>query len=223
MAKFLDTTGCSYHFQQLVNNANEKLILLTPLLKISGEIRQSLEDKDRLRIDIRIIHGKNELQQKEDDWLRSLQSVRLNFCENLHVRCCLNENEAIITSMNFYEFSQVNHEMGMYVSRTEEPELYQDIYDETMKLARVSNNRLAKFVIRNAYTAAMAFFCENPYGSIDVNKLESVGLLISEGVKFTIVQPDQHNLLMTASHVNGDKIYSTGRKENGNITSEPGT
>ncbi|MGE0085457.1 MAG: phospholipase D family protein [Desulfococcaceae bacterium] len=140
MAKFLDTTGISYHLQQLINNANEKLILISPFLKINERIRQSLEDKDRLKIDIRIIYGKNELQPDENNWLKSLQSVRSSFCKNLHAKCYMNENEAIITSMNLYEFSQVNNnEMGIYVSKTEDSEMYQDIYNETMRLLRISD------------------------------------------------------------------------------------
>jgi len=140
MAKFLDTTGVSYHLQQLINNANEKLILISPFLKINERIRQSLEDKDRLKIDIRIIYGKNELQPDENNWLKSLQSVRSSFCKNLHAKCYMNENEAIITSMNLYEFSQVNNnEMGVYVSKSEDSKMYQDIYNETMRLVRISD------------------------------------------------------------------------------------
>lgn len=62
MAKFLDTTVVSYHLQQLINRSNEKLVLISPYLKINERIKQSLEDKDRLKIDIRVIYGKNELQ-----------------------------------------------------------------------------------------------------------------------------------------------------------------
>ena len=100
MAKFLDTTGVSYHLQQLINNANGKLILISPYLKINDRIKQSLEDKDRFKLDIRLIYGKNELQPEENNWLRSLQSVRSSFCENLHAKCYLNESQAIVTSMN---------------------------------------------------------------------------------------------------------------------------
>jgi hypothetical protein len=45
MAKFLDTTGVSYHLQQLINNANERLILISPFLKINERIKQSLEKR----------------------------------------------------------------------------------------------------------------------------------------------------------------------------------
>jgi hypothetical protein len=67
-----------------------------------------------------------------------IQSVRTSFCENLHAKCYLNESEALVTSMNLYEFSQVNnHEMGIYVGRASDPQLYDAIYDEARRLIRI--------------------------------------------------------------------------------------
>ena len=140
MAKFLDTTGVSYHLQQLINNSNEKLILISPFLQLNDRLKQSLEDKDRLKIDVRIIYGKSELQPAENNWLKSLRSIRTSFCQNLHAKCYLNENSAIITSMNLYEFSQINNnEMGIYIDKTEDEQLYIDVYTEAMKLVRISD------------------------------------------------------------------------------------
>ena len=63
MAKFLDTTGVSYHLQQLINRANERLILISPFLKINDRIKQSLADKNLMKIDIRVVYGKNEIER----------------------------------------------------------------------------------------------------------------------------------------------------------------
>ena len=140
MAKFLDTTGVSYHLQQLINKANEKLVLISPFLKINERIKQSLEDKNRMKIDIRVIYGKNELQPEENNWLKSMTSIRSSFCKDLHAKCYLNESEAIITSMNLYEFSQVNNnEMGIYVVKEIDPMLYNEIYEEVKRLIRISD------------------------------------------------------------------------------------
>ena len=129
MAKFLDTTGVSYHLQQLINNATEKLILISPYLKLNERLKQSLEDKDRMKIDVRIIYGKSELHPAENNWLKSLRSIRTSFCQNLHAKCYLSENGAIITSMNLYDFSQINNnEMGVYIDKTEDEQLYTDVY-----------------------------------------------------------------------------------------------
>jgi len=140
MVNFLDTTGVSYQLQQLINNANEKLILISPYLKLNERLKQSLEDKDRMKIDVRIIYGKSELEPAQNNWLKSLRSIRTSFCQNLHAKCYLSENGAIITSMNLYEFSQINNnEMGVYVDRTEDEKLYTDIYTEAMRLVRISD------------------------------------------------------------------------------------
>jgi phosphatidylserine/phosphatidylglycerophosphate/cardiolipin synthase-like enzyme len=140
MAKFLDTTGVSYHLQQLINKANEKLVIISPYLKINDRIKQSLEDKNRMKIDIRVVYGKNDLQPEENNWLKSMTSIRSSFCKDLHAKCYLNENEAILTSMNLYEFSQINNnEMGIHIDKSVDPELYKDIYEEAQRLIRISD------------------------------------------------------------------------------------
>lgn len=140
MAKFLDTTGISYHLEQIIKNSNERLVLISPFLKINDRIKELLEDKDRLKIDIRVIYGKNELQPEENNWLKSKNSIRTSFCKNLHAKCYMNEKEALITSMNLYEFSQANNnEMGIYVSKNDDDKLFNDIYSETARLIRISD------------------------------------------------------------------------------------
>jgi hypothetical protein len=139
MAKFLDTTGISYHLEQIIKNADVRLVLISPFLKINDRIKELLEDKDRLKIDIRVIYGKNELQPEENNWLKSKNSIRTSFCKNLHAKCYMNEKEALITSMNLYEFSQANNnEMGIYVIKEDDSELFNDIHKEANRLIRIS-------------------------------------------------------------------------------------
>ena len=48
--------------------------------------------------------------------------------------------ELFITSLNLYEFSQVNNnEMGVAVSRSEDSELYREAYDEAQRIIRISD------------------------------------------------------------------------------------
>jgi len=139
MATFLDTAGLGHYLQKLINDANEKLILISPYLKISDRLKQSLTDKDRMKIDIRIIYGKDELQPAEHNWLKSMLSIRISFCQNLHAKCYLNEKAAIITSMNLYDFSQINNnEMGIHVTKENDSDLYKSIFDEVQRLLTVS-------------------------------------------------------------------------------------
>ena len=139
MAEFLTTTGVSYRLEEIIKSATERLVIISPFLRVNERIKELLEDKDRLKIDVRVIYGKNELQPEENNWLESMTSIRTSFCKNLHAKCYLNENEALLTSMNLYEFSQINNnEMGLIVAREKEPELYNEILQESMRIVRVS-------------------------------------------------------------------------------------
>ncbi|MEZ5336293.1 MAG: phospholipase D family protein [Methanolobus sp.] len=139
MADFLDTSGVTYHLEKLIKNADEKIVLISPYLKINDRIKELIEDKNRMKIHIEVVYGKNELQPDENNWLKSLDFVRTGFCKNLHAKCYLNEKEALVTSMNLYKFSQQNNnEMGIYVSKEDDPKLYEDINTEAKRLFRIS-------------------------------------------------------------------------------------
>lgn len=140
MAKFLNTSGTTYHLEELIKNASDRLIIISPYLKLSERIKELLEDRNRLKIDIRIVYGKNDLQPEEINWLKNLTFIRTSFCKNLHAKCYLNENECIITSLNLYEFSQVNNnEMGVLIYRNEDAKLYADTYEEAQRIIRISD------------------------------------------------------------------------------------
>lgn len=139
MAKFLNTSATNYYLEELIKQTQERLIIISPYLKFNNRIKELLADKDRMKIDVRIIYGKNQLAPQEINWLRSLEFVRTSFCQNLHAKCYINEQTAIITSMNLYDFSQINNnEMGVFIEREQEPDLYRDTYEEAQRLIRVS-------------------------------------------------------------------------------------
>jgi phosphatidylserine/phosphatidylglycerophosphate/cardiolipin synthase-like enzyme len=140
MAKFLNTSATNYYLEELIKQTRERLIIISPFLKFNDRIKELLIDKDRMKIDVRLVYGKSELAPQEINWLRSLEFVRTSFCQNLHAKCYVNEQAAIITSMNLYDFSQVNNnEMGVYIQREQEPDLYRETYDEAQRLIRVSD------------------------------------------------------------------------------------
>lgn len=140
MAKFLNTSATNYYLEELIKQTRERLIVISPFLKFNDRIKELLADKDRMKIDVRLVYGKSELAPQEINWLRSLEFVRTSFCQNLHAKCYVNEQVAIITSMNLYDFSQVNNnEMGVYIQREHEPDLYRETYEEAQRLIRVSD------------------------------------------------------------------------------------
>ena len=139
MAKFLNTTGISYHLEELIKNTNDRLILISPYLQFHKRVKDHLENLNVLKRDIRIIYRENKLQVEESNWLESQIGIRTSLCNSLHAKCYLNEKEAIVTSMNLYSFSQQNNdEMGIYVTKDNDSDLYNDIFNEVQRLLTIS-------------------------------------------------------------------------------------
>lgn len=140
MAKFLNTSATNYFLEELIKDAKDRLILISPYLKLNDRVKELLADKNRLKIDVRMVYGKSELQPAEISWLREQTYIRTSFCKNLHAKCYLNEELCIVTSLNLYEFSQVNNnEMGILIRRSEDSELYRDAYEEAQRIIRISD------------------------------------------------------------------------------------
>ena len=55
MAKFLNTSGTTYYLEELIKNAQERLYLISPYLKLNDRVKELLEDKDRMKSDVRIV------------------------------------------------------------------------------------------------------------------------------------------------------------------------
>jgi phosphatidylserine/phosphatidylglycerophosphate/cardiolipin synthase-like enzyme len=140
MAKFLNTSATNYFLEEMIKGASDRLILISPFLKLNDRMKELLADKNRLKIDVRIVYGKSELQPHEIEWLRGLTYIRTSFCKNLHAKCYMNEEMCIVTSLNLYEFSQVNNnEMGILIQRGEDGQLYKDAYEEAQRIIRISD------------------------------------------------------------------------------------
>jgi phosphatidylserine/phosphatidylglycerophosphate/cardiolipin synthase-like enzyme len=139
MAKFLNTTGVSYHLEVLIKGTRDRLILISPYLQFTERIKEHLSNLNIQKRDIRIVYRENKLQLEENNWLESQIGIRTSLCKNLHAKCYINENEAIITSMNLYEFSQQNNnEMGIYISKAEDTDLYNATMEEVQRLLTIS-------------------------------------------------------------------------------------
>ncbi len=139
MAKFLNTTGVSYHLEELIKNTKDRLILISPYLQFHKRVKDHLENLNIQKRDIRIIYRENKLQLEESNWLESQIGIRTSVCNSLHAKCYINENEAIVTSMNLYSFSQQNNdEMGIHVTKENDGDLYDDILNEVQRLLTIS-------------------------------------------------------------------------------------
>ena len=132
MATFHTRKGIVYHLDKIIEEAARELILISPYIKADNETKDLLKNKTR-GTTVQVVYGKKELKPSEKSFFDSLGIVTF-FLENLHAKCYLNENEALLTSMNLHKFSQEhNDEMGILVSRHDDAELYEAIHRQAMR------------------------------------------------------------------------------------------
>lgn len=172
MAKFLNTSAINYFLEELIKNAKDRLILISPFLKLNDRIKELLEDKNRLKIDVRIVYGKSELQPNEINWLKGLAYIRTSYCKNLHAKCYLNEEVCIISSLNLYEFSQINNnEMGVLIDRMEDAEVYKGAYEEAQRIIRISDEVRISLEVVDRETEVSTTNEEEKVGKLSTSRL----------------------------------------------------
>jgi phosphatidylserine/phosphatidylglycerophosphate/cardiolipin synthase-like enzyme len=140
MAKFLSTTSLNFYLEELIKKSTKNLILISPYLKINTRLKELLEFKSNSDLKVRIVYGKKEMAQLELDWLARQRHIEVRFCKNLHAKCYMNDANAIISSLNLYEFSQINNnEMGVLVTRSADTEAFTDAFEEVSRILRISD------------------------------------------------------------------------------------
>lgn len=204
MAKFLNTSATNYFLEELVKSARDRLILISPFLRLNDKMKELLADKNRLKIDVRIVYGKSELQPEEINWLKELTYLRTSFCKNLHAKCYLNEELCIITSLNLYDFSQINNnEMGVLIRRVEDPELYKEAYEEAQRIIRISDEIRISVETVEKESEPVAEIEETTKDKLTTSKLASkIGVktndLIDKLIKLGYLEVREGKLYITA-------------------------
>lgn len=200
MADFLDTTAISFQIERLLKTARQRIILISPYLKLRPRVRQLVEDAVRMNVSVRVVYGKKE-ECNGADQLRDLPGVKVTFCKNVHAKCYLNEQTGIITSLNLYDFSEAkNQEMGVLFDRSIDHGLYQQASEEADRIIRISGG----FEVQHAPSAPTCVEEATPaYGKLTTAKL---------AVKLGVQTTQLFNKLIGRGYLelrDGDKPYIT--------------
>lgn len=151
MAKFLDTMEITSSIGRILKNAKDKVILVSPYIDICSRYKSLIEEKNEDHVQVILVWGKKKKQLKFDNeakkWIKSMDFVDEIYYKDLHAKCYLNEEEAIITSMNLYEASQKNVEMGVLLTKNDDAEAYDALWKEVKRLIKDKPNLI--FIQRN--------------------------------------------------------------------------
>lgn len=144
MAKFLTTKHISSELEELIQEADKRLYLVSPYLKLSKDFQELINSRNKNEKKTIIIYGKSDLTPEHLKFLTGLRHVYLKFHENLHAKCYLNDTKLIITSLNFYEYSMIhNKEMGVLYDTTNiaDKEIYTKAFEHVKFIEDNSNDK----------------------------------------------------------------------------------
>jgi phosphatidylserine/phosphatidylglycerophosphate/cardiolipin synthase-like enzyme len=188
MARFLNTRKAVSEIEDLIKNAGERLILVSPYLKLSKDFKELLtyrNSKDKVTT---IIFGKQELNPDEMKFLQSLRFVILKYNEDLHAKCYVNDDKMVITSLNLYAFSMANNkEMGVFIDKNDPSD--SELFNEAFKEVDYINETSQRFELSAPKPQP---FIKQPNSKPTTNK--QTGYCIRTGVEipFNIEKPFCH-------------------------------
>lgn len=116
MAKFLKGNALNAAIEEIFDECEKQLIIVSPFIKLHSRFINSLKAKKGLdKLEIKILFGKNEkdisksFNQEDFDFIKEFPNIEIRYNEHLHAKYYSNENKAVLSSMNLYEYSQNNN------------------------------------------------------------------------------------------------------------------
>lgn len=139
MAKHLNTPELYYHFEQLVLSSKKELILICPQLILNNRIKHNLEQLNEKKVQVKIAFNESYLHDSTIKWYNNQKNIKAIQFDEINATIYLNENQAIVTSMN--PSSCGGHdllEIGILVSKKEDKKLYNSILAQAKHLLSCS-------------------------------------------------------------------------------------
>lgn len=129
--EILGTTKISYEIERILEDSEKFLILVSPYLKFNHRLKVRLSDAFKRTEKTFILFRENELKKEDFNWLKSFKNLELIPLKNLHAKIYANEEDCLVSSMNLYEYSQINnHEIGILIDRYEDDYEYKETFNE---------------------------------------------------------------------------------------------
>ncbi len=131
MVNFLKTNELSVAIENLITNSKDRLYLISPYFALSPMMKRAIQKLDNTNAQITVVCRKEEKMTINPEDLEFLQKLRFKnilSLEYLHAKCYMNENTAIVTSLNLLDVSQQrNWEMGFIINKVDDSPIYEKI------------------------------------------------------------------------------------------------
>jgi hypothetical protein len=116
MAKFLKGNELNAAIENLFEDAEKSIVLISPYIKLHERYISVLRSKKgNPKLEIKIVFGKNEddlsksMKEEDFNFFKEFPNIEIRYEKRLHAKYYANDDSAIMTSMNLYSFSQDNN------------------------------------------------------------------------------------------------------------------
>ncbi|WP_416437740.1 phospholipase D family protein [Phnomibacter sp. MR] len=121
MPKLLNRFGSADALKEIIREANDYLILISPYFKLNNEIKSELSKlKQKDGVLLIVVYGKNEedkrksLSEEDFEFFKTFSNVEIRYHKRLHAKMYVNEEKCLITSLNLHDYSlKENIEVGI--------------------------------------------------------------------------------------------------------------
>src|SRR6185312_1652260 len=111
MASFCTGNDLNAELGKIFKYAEEYLYLISPYIKLHNRYSSELKEKiNNAELKIVIVFGKNEddisksMKQEDFNFFKQFPNIEIRYEKRLHAKYYANENLAILTSMNLYNY-----------------------------------------------------------------------------------------------------------------------
>jgi len=144
MANFVTTYNLFSLIQGIIQNAKQSLWLVSPFNQVSDIHLDYLKDAGQKGVKIVLTCLGKKIKKEEREKLESIDNLSLWDCSNLHAKLYFNEEVLVVTSLNLYEYSFGNREVGIFVDwedslNEDDMEIYSDAINEVKSILASSS------------------------------------------------------------------------------------
>jgi hypothetical protein len=205
MATFTTGTSLILELENLLKNADDTLILVSPFINLHQRYKDVLiNHKSNDKLKISILFGKNEndltksFNKSDFDFFKQFPNIQIRYNQNLHAKFYSNHETSITTSMNLFTYSQDNNiETGVVTTNS-------TLKNATSFVADLHNLDLEQYKFFNELiTNSKLLFSNSPVykGSFLTSKFDSIKNdidLLSEIYNKQLPKSDTKYLTITA-------------------------
>jgi hypothetical protein len=169
MVQYLNTQAAYAEIENIVNRAENKLVMMAPYIQINRTLLQKIfHASEHRNIDVSIICHTGDIKPEEMAAINRINRLELFDLPNLHANCIYNEKALIMTSLNLFDYSQINNrDMGALLTYDKDANAFIAAVNETEYMMQLATLVKANMVLaRTRREPAMA--AAGPAGFFDI-------------------------------------------------------